>query len=177
MGCRKRILLRKKPVRNCWYTVKFVGTVSITLTGMVFSFVLAPAMGGAAWTLPNILAHVVVPICSAMDFVVTGVSGQIPGIHSLRVAVPFIACAVYAGIGYTRGREFAPGINDPCFFLNRGSPAGAFVFLPELLFMGCMWRILVLLVLLLLCGAFYFRILNLCRKGTLRRAEKGAEHE
>ncbi|MBO7404854.1 MAG: hypothetical protein J6V24_07815 [Clostridia bacterium] len=29
-------LMREKPISDRWYTVKFVGTVSITLTGMVF---------------------------------------------------------------------------------------------------------------------------------------------
>jgi len=29
--------------------VKFVGTVAITLTGLVFCFVLAPTMGKCAW--------------------------------------------------------------------------------------------------------------------------------
>ncbi len=82
---------------------------------------------------------------------------------------------MYAGIGYIRGWEFAPGIRYPYFFLNWGSPAGAFGFSGELPFMGCVWWILALLVLLLLCGALYLRILNLCRKSMLRRAGKGKD--
>ncbi len=164
------LLLRDKPVPNRWYTVKFVGTVSITLTGMVFCFVLAPTMGNAAWTLSNLLTHVVVPVCSVADFFVTGVYGQIPRIKTLWVTVPPLVYAVYAGIGYALGWEFAPGIRYPYFFLNWGSPAGAFGFSKELPFMGCVWWILALLVLLLLCGALYLGILSLCRKNMLRRA-------
>jgi len=163
-----RMLTREKPLPDRWYTVKFVGAVSITLTGMVFCFVLAPTMGGAAWTPANILTHVVVPICSVADFFVTGVYGEIAKSRIPWVTVPPLVYAAYAGIGYALGREFAPGINYPYFFLNWGSPAGAFGFSRELPFMGCVWWILALLVLLLLCGAFYLRILELCRKRMLR---------
>ena len=169
------LLLRGKPVPDRWYTVKFVGTVSITLTGMVFCFVLAPTMGNAAWTPANILTHVVVPVCAVADFFVTGVCGRIAKRKILWVTVPPLVYAVYAGIGYARGWEFSPETNYPYFFLNWGSPAGAFGFSKELPFMGCVWWILALLVLLLLCGAFYLRILNLCRKAALRRAGKGEE--
>ena len=167
------LLLGRKNVPDRWYTVKFVGAVSITLTGLVFCFVLAPTMGGAAWTPANILTHVVVPVCSVADFFVTGVYGQIAKSKILWITVPPLIYTVYAGIGYALGWEFARGVNYPYFFLNWGSPAGAFGFSKELPFMGCIWWILALLVLLLLCGAFYLRILNLCRKAALRRAGKG----
>ena len=169
------LLLRKKPVPDPWYTVKFVGTVSITLTGMVFCFVLAPTMGNAAWTPANILTHVVVPVCSVADFFVTGVYGEIGMNRILWVTVPPLVYAVYAGIGYALGWEFAPGTRYPYFFLNWGSPAGAVGFSRELPFMGCVWWILALLVLLLLCGTLYLRILNRCRKAMLRRAGQGKD--
>ena len=166
------LLMRGKPIPSRWYTVKFVGTVSITLTGLVFCFVLAPTMGNAAWTPANLLTHVIVPVCSVADFFVTGVYGQIAKSKILWVTVPPLVYAVYAGIGYALGWEFAPGIRYPYFFLNWGSPAGAFGFSKELPFMGCVWWILALLALLLLCGALYLGILSLCRRNMLRRAEE-----
>ena len=169
------LLLREKPVSDRWYTVKLVGAVSITLTGLVFCFVLAPTMGGAAWTPANILTHVAVPICAVADFFVTGVYGRIAKRKVLWVTVPPLVYAVFAGIGCILGWNFAPGIRYPYFFLNWGSPAGAFGFSKELPFMGGMWWILALLVLLLLCGTLYLRILDLCRKGMLRRAGKGKD--
>ena len=45
------LLLRNKPIGKVWYTIKFVGTVSITLTGVVFGLVLAPTLGANAWNL------------------------------------------------------------------------------------------------------------------------------
>ena len=168
-------LMRKKPIPDRWYTVKFVGTVSITLTGLVFCFVLAPTMGGAAWTPANILTHVIVPVCAVADFFVTGIYGRIAKSKILWVTVPPLVYAVYAGIGYALGWEFSPETSYPYFFLNWGSPAGAFGFSKELPFMGCAWWILALLALLLLCGALYLWILNLCRKSALRRAGGGED--
>ncbi len=46
VGC--YLLMRKKPVKQWWYTVKLAGTVSITLTGAVFDVLLAPLLGKAA---------------------------------------------------------------------------------------------------------------------------------
>ncbi|MCQ2584736.1 MAG: Pr6Pr family membrane protein [Treponema sp.] len=158
------LLLRNKPVSNLWYLVKFIGTVSITLTGMVFSFVLAPTMGAAAWNFQNILTHVIVPIACVVDFFVTGTESSLKYRNVLFVIIPPILYAIYAGIGYVQNWQFGPGINYPYFFLNWGSPAGAFKFTSEFPFMGCAWWILALLLFLIAVGALYLCILNLLRK-------------
>ncbi|MCR4798731.1 MAG: hypothetical protein K5853_09865 [Lachnospiraceae bacterium] len=44
------LMNREKPIGKVWYVVKFVGTISITLTGVVFCFVLAPTLGADAGT-------------------------------------------------------------------------------------------------------------------------------
>lgn len=72
---------KKQQITDCWYLIKFVGTISITLTGMVFCFVLAPTMGRYAWNLQNILTHVVVPIAAVVDFFV---------VSEKRYEVPFL---------------------------------------------------------------------------------------
>ncbi len=158
------ILLKKKSAGDTWYVIKFVGTVAITLTGAVFTFVLAPTMGKFAWNLQNILTHVVVPLAAIFDFFVTGVYGNINKKSVFWVTLPPAAYAVYAGIGYAAGWEFAKGINYPYFFLNWGSPAGAFGFTKELPFMGCAWWILALLVLLIAVGYIYLLIIDGLKK-------------
>lgn len=153
-------LLRRGRIPDAWYTVKFVGTVSITLTGVVFTFVLAPTLGRYAWNAQNVLTHVVVPAAAILDFFVTGPYGGISKRNVLLVTLPPLAYAVYAGIGYAAGWEFAGGLRYPYFFLNWGSPAGAFGFTRELPFMGCVWWILALLLFLLAVGFVYLLILN-----------------
>ena len=59
-----------KDIGNVHYVIKYVGTVAITLTGVVFCFVLAPTLGANAWNVHNVLTHVVVPIASIVDFFV-----------------------------------------------------------------------------------------------------------
>ena len=42
------LLFRHTPPKTVWYVIQFVGAVSITLTGVVFAFVLAPTLGSHA---------------------------------------------------------------------------------------------------------------------------------
>ena len=62
------------------------------------------------------------------------------------------------------GWEFAMGARYPYFFLNWGSPAGAFGFTDELPYMGCAWWIISIFLFLMLTGHLY---LTLARKITL----------
>ena len=157
-------ILKGKPFSDVWYIIKFVGTVSITLTGAVFCFVLAPTMQHGAWSIQNILTHVVVPIAGIMDFFATGISSRIKKRNDFWVIVPPVLYAVYAGIGYVRNWQFAEGYNYPYFFLNWGSPAGAFGFTDELPYMGCAWWILALFCGLLIVGLLYLLILDGLKK-------------
>ena len=151
-------LLKRLPIRRWQYVVKFVGTVAITLTGAVFTFILAPTLGDRAWNLQNTLTHVAVPAAAILDFFAAGVYGDLRNRDMFWVLLPPLAYAVYAGIGYAAGWEFVAGKNYPYFFLNWGSAAGAFGFTDRLPFMGCAWWILALLLLLLAVGFVYLRI-------------------
>ena len=156
IGC--YLLLRKKPVHSAWYVVKLAGTVSITLTGAVFAVLLAPLLGRAAWSIPNTLTHLVVPVAAVADFFVAVSGAEIKRRNLWYVLIPPLLYVIYAGIGYVNGWEFSRGQNYPYFFLNWGSPAGAFGFTDELPFMGCVWWILVLLLFLLAIGWCYLAI-------------------
>ena len=158
------LLFRGQKIGNLWYVIKFVGTVSITLTGVVFCFVLAPTLGANAWNIQNVLTHVVVPLASIVDFFVTGTESEIKKINVLYVTLPPLVYAIYAGIGYAMNWEFAPGINYPYFFLNWGSEAGAFGFSVNLPFIGSAWWILLLLLFLIIVGFCYLFILDKLKK-------------
>ena len=169
------LLLRRRSVGRAWYAVKYVGTVAITLTGVVFCLVLAPTMGRAAWNVQNILTHVVVPAAAVADFFLTAALCELRTRSVLLVMLPPLAYAIYAGVGYVRGWQFGAGRNYPYFFLNWGSPAGAFGFTGELPFMGCAWWILALMVFLILVGYLYLRLARLIRnRKTRRRGEMKA---
>ncbi len=159
-----RMLMREKAPGTVWYTVKLVGTVAITLTGVVFAVMLAPILGDKAWNLQNTLTHVVVPLAAAADYFVTVPGAGLRKKDVIWVLIPPLFYVIYAGIGYVRGWEFAKGINYPYFFLNWGSPAGAFGFTKGFPFMGCVWWILVLMVFLIAVGLMYIVIADLIGK-------------
>ncbi|MCR4896036.1 MAG: Pr6Pr family membrane protein [Lachnospiraceae bacterium] len=152
------LMHRAGAVGRVWQVIKFVGTVSITLTGVVFCVMLAPTLGPNAWNIQNVLTHVVVPLAAVIDFFVVAVSDPILKKNVIFVIIPPILYAVYAGIGYVQGWEFADGINYPYFFLNWGSPAGAFGFTKDLPFLGSAWWILILLLFLLCVGYGYLTL-------------------
>ena len=158
------LLLKNRRIGAPWYAVKYVMTVAITLTGVVFCFILAPTMGKAAWNMQNILTHVIAPLGAVADFFVSGVCGSLRKRSIFLVTLPPLAYVIYAGVGYVRGWQFARGINYPYFFLNWGSPAGALGFTRELPYMGCVWWILALLLFLLAIGWLYLRIVGAIRK-------------
>lgn len=165
------IVFSGRKIPGWWYTVKYVGTVSITLTGFVFCFVLAPTMGKYAWAPANVLTHVIVPLAAIADFFTTGIHSSIRRRSVFYVTLPPIAYAVYAGIGYVLGWEFAEGINYPYFFLNWGSPAGAFGFTDSLPFMGCVWWIALLWVFLIGVGYCYLLLLDQIKRITGRTSK------
>ncbi len=152
------MLKRDTDISRVWHVVKFVGTVAITLTGVVFVIVLAPTLGERAWSAHNVLTHVIVPIASVIDFFVVMAGVTIRKINVLFCILPPLLYAIYAGIGYVQGWEFSGGYNYPYFFLNWGSPAGAFGFTDELPYMGSAWWILTLFVFLIIVGFVYLVI-------------------
>lgn len=158
------LLLKGKKISKVWYIVKFVGTVSITLTGVVFGFVLAPTLGADAWNIQNTLTHLVVPVVSVIDFFVTSSVLRIEKRNVFFVVIPPLLYAIYAGIGYVNEWEFIDGIHYPYFFLNWGSKAGAFGFTDELPFLGSAWWILILLIFLIAVGYAYLAIADLINK-------------
>ena len=151
-------------ISTIWQIIKFVGTISITLTGVVFGFVLAPTLGENAWNIQNTLTHLVVPVVSVIDFFVISSATDLKKSSVIYVVIPPILYAIYAGIGFVLGWEFAEGINYPYFFLNWESPAGAFGFSNELPFMGSAWWILAILLFLILIGHCYRAIAGLIKK-------------
>lgn len=161
-------LLRGRPAGSVRYAVKLSGTVAITLTGAVFAVMLAPLLGEAAWSVPNTLTHLVVPLAAVADFFVAAPGAEIRRGSVVYVIIPPLLYVIYAAIGFVNGWEFAAGQNYPYFFLNWGSPAGAFGFTDGLPYMGCVWWILVLLLFLLAVGFGY--------TAAARRIAKASDH-
>lgn len=142
-----------------WMSVlQVMMTVAITLTGLVYCFMLAPLQGDQAFSLTNILTHVVVPLVAVIDFFWCSRLLDLSGKDAYYVLIPPVYYLCFASLGYILNWQFAPGINYPYFFLNWGSPAGAFGFCDTLPYMGVMYYVLIMLVALLLFGRLYIAI-------------------
>lgn len=152
-----------------WFIIRFMGVVSITLTGAVFCLFLAPTLGGHVWNTQNIITHIIVPLVAIADFLVTETYCNKLTCASLWGTVLPLAYTVYASIGYINKWEFAAGTIFPYTFLNWGSPAGALGFSKSPPFLGCVWWILILLLFILLIGRVYIQTLISLRR---HKAEK-----
>ncbi|MCQ2335290.1 MAG: hypothetical protein MJZ89_05575, partial [Paludibacteraceae bacterium] len=123
--------------------------------GLVYCFMLAPLMGEQAFNFTNVLTHVVVPVVSVVDFFLSSTWLSFRGRDAWYVIIPPLYYLGFASVGYVLNWQFGPGINYPYFFLNWGSPAGAFGFCDVLPFMGVMYYVLIMLTFLLLVGRLY----------------------
>jgi hypothetical protein len=73
------------------YVLKYIFTVSITLTGFIFCAVLAPGAEKGnynAWTLTNVITHAVVPLVSVVDFFVDKYRVCISKKHAICSVIP-----------------------------------------------------------------------------------------
>lgn len=150
------MMLRGGSTRRCYSLAQLIFTVSITLTGVVFCFVLAPTMApGTAFGPANVLTHVVVPTAAVVDFVVCRKSYVFHRTDAVYPTLPALYYLAFASIGYVMDWPFGEGVNYPYFFLNWGAPVGAFGFSGEFPFMGVVYYILAILAFLIALSSCY----------------------
>lgn len=166
-------LAKKKDCWKRWMTVlQFVFTVSITLTGFVFCFVLFPAMlsessamAGAGTSIgdmyPMVLLHVFTPIIAIVDFFAFKHDNiTLKYKESLWTTIPPIYYLIFSCIGYIRNWNFGQG-NYPYFFLNYGSPAGVFGFSNQMpYFMGSFYWIILATLFVLGIACLYIKLFS-----------------
>ena len=151
-------------IPHALYVVKFVFTVSITLTGIVFCCVLAPTMPGSFGSAANVLTHVVVPLASVADFFLCRPQSLARRTFAFAL-IPPVYYLIFAGIGYALRWDFGGGNNYPYFFLNWDSPAGAFGFSSEMpYFMGCVWWIVLLILFVSGVALGYIALVRRCNQ-------------
>lgn len=116
--------------REILYLLKYIFTVSITLTGLVFCGLLAPFCGEEykPWTAANFLTHVFAPFFAVVDFFVDERQPFISLKQSLYCLIPPLLYSVLASTLCYFNVDFGRGKTYPYFFLNYRSPAGIFGF-------------------------------------------------
>lgn len=146
-------------------------TVSISLTGVIYCFVLVPAFMAAGggfnpFSLTQMLLHVVTPLLSIADFVLFTRGVKYLKRECFIATIPPFYYLFFSLAGYIRNWDFGMGANYPYFFLNYGSPAGVFGFSSEMpYFMGSFYWIAFIVLLVSGMSLLYIKIVN-------RRADK-----
>ncbi len=145
------------------YTVKFVFTVSITITAIVFCCFLGPFADSSyhAWSFHSLLLHVIVPILTVADFFIDHTPVNLSGKTFYTLIIPSLCYFILAGILCAFKYDFGRGEPYPYFFMNFYSPAGVFGFSSTPPFiMGSFYWILLFLFIMIGVGKLLVKIKN-----------------
>lgn len=154
------IINKKAYLKNWMYVVKLIFTVAITLTGIVYCFLLAPVLPEEfdTWSLHSIFEHALVPLFAVADMFIDEYKIEFKKKHVGMVIFPPLYYLIFSIIGYVCKIEYSTGENYPYFFLNFGSPAGIFGFSKEEPYIGTFYWMLMMLS-IVLCFGFIYRVL------------------
>ena len=153
-------------IKKWMYVVKYVFTVSITLTGSVYCLLLAPFLpeGYNAWSIANVLTHVIVPICSVADIFVDEYKFLITKKMAILTLTPPLYYLIFVLIGYALDFTYCNGENYPYFFLNFRSNAGFFGFVKEPLEIGSFYWLMLMIGIVLGIAFIYRFVFNKINK-------------
>ena len=166
---------KKRKVSNKLYVVKFFSTISITLTFLVFMFLLAPSFNGGLISAylwcdgGSLCLHFITPLLAIVDFLAFDYDYKEEKYDAYYAIIPPLIYSVFIVIlgqtGYRWGTMTAP-----YNFLNYSSQSGWFGFNPHLAAdttgIGVAYSMLLLSIIFTLIGKLflYLKYKRLCLK-------------
>ena len=105
---------------------KYIFTVSITVTGIVFCGLLAPFADVPVWYLSNVITHVVVPVLALIDFFTNPLILPIRKKKATYALIPPTAWFLFASVLCALRVDFGRGDPYPYFFMDFYSEVGLF---------------------------------------------------
>ncbi len=114
--------LQGKSIPNVVYTIRYVGTVAITLTFLVFSVMLTPVLiaqgeGDYLRSIGNFIVHTFVPLCAILDWCFYGKSSHFKTLHILLTLLAPLYYLIFALVRSFLGLTIS-GNHVPYFFLD-----------------------------------------------------------
>lgn len=158
------VVFINKKQRHSIYMVKYIFTVSISLTGLVFCTLLAPFADQSyrPWALNSWLTHVIVPLLVIVDFFIDNYNLKIKKEQVFLSLIPPLCYFLITTLLFFMRVDFGRGVNYPYFFFNYLSPAGIFGFSNTPPFIiGSFYWIVLLFIIVLAFGFLYSKIHNL----------------
>ncbi|MCF0106155.1 MAG: Pr6Pr family membrane protein [Holdemanella sp.] len=176
MGYALLLNLCNKEYSQTFYRIKFLSVISITLTFLVFMFMLAPVIEGGmikAYTMQHygsFCLHFLAPILTVVDFFLFDYKFRHNKYDAYLSVVPPL---VYVSIVFILGKCGMRWMNDmvmPYNFLNYKAPTGWFGFdlsimSFETLGIGVVYSILFLLILFILLGHLFLKLKDMRKNG------------
>lgn len=156
-------------IGNGWLTLKYVFTVSITLTFLVFAVLLSPFLSASYLVSPmSITLHILSPVLAILDFFLYDYPLNAKKSTFMLAAIPPLAYFVFAIISSYAGLVFASnGDTVPYFFLDykkygwlQVGPSG----------IGVVYWVMIIFSLVCLIAVLFLKILN-ARKKAVAKAE------
>lgn len=114
------LINKKETVNQIMLQIKFVSTVAITVTFLVFFAMLAPLMGiDYLLSFNNFSLHAIVPILAIIDFILFDTDINLSYPKSLIATIAPISYVIFVyAIGVPLKLEYAKDLYFPYFFLN-----------------------------------------------------------
>jgi len=158
------LIFRNKAAKHFRFIgfLRFIFTVSITLTGAVFCGFLAPFAdeGYHPWSYYSILNHVVTPILAVADYFIDSKRIFLKGKHVFLSLIPPLAYFLFSLTLSLSGVDFGRGYPYPYIFLDISSPVGFFGASLDDRLIGTFWWLLALSIIILGIGLIYARLNN-----------------
>ncbi len=145
------------------YFFKYVFTVSISVTGIIFCALLAPFADDSyhVWSLSGILTHVLSPAFAVSDFFLDDYKITFNKKSIFYAIMPPLFYLVTVAVLHLLKVDFGRGETFPYFFLNFSSPAGLFGFSNQApFFMGSFYWLIILLITVYLLALIYAKLKN-----------------
>ncbi len=164
------VLLKKKSfINQTLLHIKYVATVAITITFLVFFTMLAPLMGiDYLLSFNNFSLHAIVPILAIVDFFLFDTDIKITYKTSLFATISSICYVIFVYIGRIFSLKYTENLYYPYFFLNIDS--NGFFF--EKGTMGVIPWIIILLGFIIGLGCLYCLLMKLRQKAQNKKSSE-----
>lgn len=166
--------------KNWMYVIKFMATISITLTFLVYMFILAPTNeNGVLYAYfhnhgASFCVHFLTPVLAVADFFLYDYDYKSTRKHALYAIIPPLAYVGYVVVAGRLGVRWGDGMMAPYNFLNYGAATGWFGFDMSVadsttLGIGVAYMIIVLVIIFLGLGQMYLKLKDMRQRAVYRQ--------
>lgn len=124
----------KNPKGNAFFIIKFVFTLSISITWLIYMLILAPTSEDGFFRsyanhyFGSLCLHMITPVFAIIDFLYCDYNYKSTGAHSIYAVLPPLGYVVLIVCLASTGMRWSHGMSAPYNFLNFGATTGWFGF-------------------------------------------------